>query len=77
MVAAASVINTTSATSPEAAGSLGLDYSRSEITGGAEYYWSTTSFATFRAGFISYTDNRRTGFDTTQFVMRLRLTQAF
>ncbi|MFC1559093.1 hypothetical protein ACFL39_00695 [Gemmatimonadota bacterium] len=67
----------TTASSPEAAGSLGLDYNRTEMTGGAEYYWSTTSFASLRAGYISYTDNRQTGFDTTQFVVRLRLTQAF
>lgn len=67
----------TTASSPEEAGSLGLDYNRMEVTGGAEYSWSTASFASLRAGYISYTDSRRTGFDTTQFVVRLRLTQAF
>jgi len=67
----------TTASSPAAAGNLGLDYSRFEATAGAEYYWATTSYASLRAGVISYTDNRRTGLDTSQFVVRLRLTQAF
>jgi len=66
-----------SATSPEAAGAFGLDYNRMEVTGGAEYAWTSTSRASLRAGYISYTDNRRTGFDTTQLVVRLRVTQGF
>ncbi len=67
----------TYATSPPEAGNLGLSYDRLEMTAGSEYYWAATSYASLRAGFISYTDNRRTGLDTTQFVVRLRLTQAF
>lgn len=67
----------TRAVSPEDAGAFGLDYSRWEMTGGAEYYWKATSYASLRAGFISFTDNRRTGYDSTQLVVRLRVTQAF
>ncbi len=67
----------TRATSPVSTGALGLDYNKWDLTGGAEYYWSPTSFASLRAGFVSYTDNRRTDVDTTQLVLRLRLTQAF
>ena len=70
-------ITMTTASSPESAGDLGLDYSKWEMTGGAEYYWAPTSFATLRAGFVTYTDSRREGVDTSQLVVRLRITQVF
>ncbi len=67
----------TYATSPPEAGNLGLSYNKTEFTAGGEYYWKATSFASLRAGLVSYTDNRRVGLDTNQFVVRLRITQAF
>ena len=70
-------ITMTSASSPESTGALGLDYGRFEVMGGAEYYWAPTSYATFRAGLVNYKDNRQVGVDTSQFLMRLRITQAF
>jgi len=76
LAATADIISTT-ASSPEAAGSFGLDYSKFEVTGGAQYYWSATSFATLRAGLVTYKDNRRDDIDTSQLVVRLRITQAF
>lgn len=76
LAATADIISTT-ASSPETAGVYGLDYSKFEMTGGAEYYWSATSFATLRAGLVTYKDNRREGIDTSQLVVRIRVTQAF
>jgi len=76
LAATADIVSTT-ASSPETAGAFGLDYSKFELMGGAEYYWATTSFATLRAGLSTYTDNRREGIDSSQFVVRLRVTQAF
>ena len=76
LAATADIISTT-ASSPETAGAFGLDYSKFEMTGGAEYYWSATSFATLRAGLVTYKDNRREGIDTSQLVVRIRITQAF
>ena len=76
LAATADIISTT-ASSPETAGAFGLDYRKFEMTGGAEYYWSATSFATLRAGLVTYKDNRREGIDTSQLVVRIRVTQAF
>ena len=70
----------TTASSPEPASGqqvMGLKYTRTEFTVGGEYYWTTTSYASLRAGFGSYTDNRRTGLDTTEFTLRLRLVRSF
>ncbi len=67
----------TSATSPEDAASLGLSYNRTELIFGGEYYWTTTSYASLRAGFGSYKDNRRAGLDTTELTLRLRLVRSF
>lgn len=55
----------------------GLDYGKQEIFGGAEYYWTRTSHMSLRAGFINYKDNARTGVDTSELAVRLRLTQGF
>ncbi len=76
LAATADIVSTT-ASSPETAGAFGLDYSKFELMGGAEYHWAATSFATLRAGLTTYKDTRRVGFDTSQLAVRLRVTQAF
>ncbi|MFO7768373.1 MAG: hypothetical protein R6W82_05400 [bacterium] len=55
----------------------GLDYGKQEIFGGAEYHWTRASRASLRAGFINYKDGLRTGVDTSELAIRLRLTQGF
>lgn len=72
----ADVIMTRAASTPET-GAYGLSYLKTEFTGGAEYYWKATSYASLRAGYISYTDYRRDGVDTSSLILRLRITQAF
>ena len=69
----ADLLLTTASTSS----AYGLDYGKQEIFGGAEYYWSRTSNVSLRAGFINYADNIRTGVDTSELAVRLRLTQGF
>ena len=73
-------VTLTTATSPEPpGGSLvqGLKYSRTELLLGGEYYWTPTSFASLRAGFATYKDDRRSNLDTSEFALKLRLVRAF
>lgn len=72
----ADVIMTRAASEPEA-GVYGLSYLKTEFTGGAEFRWKATSYASLRAGYISYVDYRRDGVDTSSLVLRFRITQAF
>jgi hypothetical protein len=67
----------TKASSPVAAASLGADYKRIELIGGAEYEWATAATVSLNAGMVSYTDNRFTGRDTREMLVRLRVSRAF
>jgi hypothetical protein len=67
----------TGASSPESAGALGFAYNRLSAVGGAEYRWSQSWWASLEAGFGSYTDDRRSGLDTTEMLLRLRLNRTF
>jgi hypothetical protein len=65
------------ASSPASAGLLGLKYSRTAFMFGGEYYWTSASYASLRAGYGTYRDDRRTGVDTSEFSLRLRLVRGF
>ncbi len=67
----------TSAVSPENAGEFGLDYSRREFTGGAEWRWMEGSAVNFQTGVVSYTDDRQADRDTREIIARLRVVRAF
>ena len=67
----------TTASSPEAAGDLGVDYSRVEAAAGVEYEWRFTTVIGITAGVISYTDNLFSGRDTRELIARLRVSRTF
>jgi hypothetical protein len=67
----------TGASSPAAAGAFGFEYTRFSLLAGAEYRWTQTWWASLQAGFGSYSDQRRSGLDTTELQLRLLLNRAF
>jgi hypothetical protein len=66
----------TSAESPAAA-PAGLQYTRTELAGGAEFEWTAASFVTLLAGVVNYSDDRDASRDTREIIVRLRLHRAF
>jgi hypothetical protein len=67
----------TMASSPAAAGDLGVDYNRVEALGGVEYEWRTTTVIGLTGGVISYTDDLFAGRDTREVIVRLRVSRTF
>jgi hypothetical protein len=67
----------TMASSPVAAGDLGVDYNRVEALGGVEYTWRATTVIGITGGMISYTDNLFSGRDTREVIARLRVSRTF
>ena len=66
----------TKASSPDAS-IVGLEYNRTELTGGAEFEWTAASFVTLLAGVVNYSDDRDASRDTREIIVRLRLHRAF
>jgi hypothetical protein len=66
----------TSASSPDAS-PIGLEYSRTELMGGAEFEWTAASFVTLLAGVANYSDQRNASRDTREIIIRVRLHRAF
>lgn len=68
----------TSARSPDTADpAFGLQYTRTELMGGAEWEWTAASFITLLAGVVNYSDERDPERDTREIMVRLRLHRAF
>jgi hypothetical protein len=56
---------------------FGLDFNRLDLLGGAEFEWATAGLVSVTGGVATYSDQRNTGFDTRELVLRVRLSRAF
>jgi hypothetical protein len=69
--------NYVAARSPEAAAALGMHYDRLELLGGGEFEWASAAVLSLTGGVVSYQDQRFSGLDSREILVRLRMSRAF